>query len=62
MVTLTVDIWEVEKGSTQTQTFCAKTKLDHLPENDIVAYGETPEDALEAWVEEIKEKEVFRPD
>ena len=61
-VELKISICEVEKGATKTQTFCAKTTFDHLSENDVVGYGRTPEEALEAWLEEIKEHEVFRPD
>lgn len=61
-VNIKVSIFEVEKGATPTQLFCAKTSWDTNPETDTVGYGSTPEEALEAWVEEIKEQEIFRPD
>jgi len=61
-VKMEVHVYEVEPIEGRVQTFCAETKIDHIPENNVKGYGRTPEDALEAWVEEIKEHEIFRPD
>ena len=56
MVELKIEIWGEKQG------FHAETKVDIYPENDIEGIGQTPYEALDNWLIELKEHEYFRPD
>ena len=61
-VRLEVHVYEVEPNTGSQQIFCAETAFDHIPENNVKAYGDNPYEALKYWADEIQENEVFRPD
>ena len=60
-VKILVEIEEVDTYS-EPKMYQALTKVDHLEENNIKGLGYTPEEALDNWLENLKEQEYFRPD
>ena len=60
-VKILIEIEEITDCS-EPKMYQAITKVDYLEENNIKGLGYTPEEALDSWLENLKEQEFFRPD